>query len=116
MTKHEIARICHEVNRAYCESLGDHSQLAWEDAPDWQKVSALSGVDLHLQKDVGPEGSHMSWMELKLSEGWVYGQQKDSVAKTHPCLKPFDELPTEQRAKDYLFRAVVHACRRFLSA
>ena len=26
MTKEEIARVAHEVNRAYCEALGDDSQ------------------------------------------------------------------------------------------
>ena len=39
-----IAKVCHEVNRAYCMSQGDGSQPRWEDAPDWQKQSAISGV------------------------------------------------------------------------
>jgi hypothetical protein len=29
-----IARACHEVNRAYCQALGDNSQPAWEDGPE----------------------------------------------------------------------------------
>lgn len=33
----KIARVCHEVNRAYCQALGDNSQPAWEDAPAWQR-------------------------------------------------------------------------------
>jgi hypothetical protein len=28
MTPTQIARVCHEVNRAYCQSLGDDSQPA----------------------------------------------------------------------------------------
>lgn len=32
MTIEQIARVCHEVNRAYCESMGDTSQVPWEDA------------------------------------------------------------------------------------
>src|SRR5438105_262770 len=33
------ARAAHEVNRAYCLALGDASQVAWEDAPEWQRSS-----------------------------------------------------------------------------
>lgn len=111
MSKKNIARVCHEVNRAYCEALGDHSQLAWRDAPDWQRKSALAGVNLHLSGEHGPEASHESWMKQKLDEGWKYGPVKDVEKKEHPCMVPFDQLPREQQVKDYLFRAVVHALK-----
>lgn len=29
MTVEDIARVCHEVNRAYCRSIGDDSQVSW---------------------------------------------------------------------------------------
>lgn len=111
MNREQIARVCHEVNRAYCQALGDHSQPAWEDAPMWQRDSARAGVDLHMSKDVGPEASHESWMAQKVAEGWVYGPVKDPEAKTHHCIVPFDMLPKAQQAKDFIFRAVVHALR-----
>jgi len=104
-----IARLCHEVNRAYCEALGDTSQLSWEQAPQWQRESARMGVDFHLSGNFGPEASHLSWMSNKLSEGWKYGPVKDADKKEHPCMVPFDQLPKEQQAKDYIFRAVVHS-------
>jgi hypothetical protein len=106
-----IARVCHEVNKAYCEALGDNSQPTWEDAPAWQRESARMGVDLHLMGNFGPEASHISWMKQKVDEGWVYGAVKDPEAKTHPCIVPFDQLPREQQAKDFIFRAVVHALK-----
>lgn len=106
----EIARACHEINRAYCEALGDHSQPSWEDAPKWQKDSAMLGVALHLgNPSAGPEASHESWMKQKLADGWKYGPIKNPEAKEHPCLVSFADLPTDQKAKDYIFRAVVHA-------
>lgn len=111
MNMDQIARVCHEVNRAYCQALGDMSQPAWEDAPAWQRESARMGVDLHLMGDFGPEASHISWMKQKVEDGWVYGPVKDAEAKTHPCIVPFDMLPREQQAKDFIFRAVVHALR-----
>lgn len=105
-----IARVAHEVNRAYCQSIGDYSQPTWFDAPDWQKESIIKGVEFHLANpDATPENSHESWLEVKRAEGWQYGPIKDAEAKYHPCFVPYNELPVEQRSKDYLFRGVVHA-------
>jgi len=110
INREEIARVCHEVNRAYCQALGDMSQPSWEDAPQWQRVSAALGVDLHIENpDAGPQASHESWMRQKIQDGWVYGDVKNPDLKEHPCLVPFHELPKEQQAKDFIFRAVVHA-------
>jgi len=106
------AKICHEANRAYCQALGDYSQVPWDEAPDWQKESAILGVRLHLENpDAGPEASHESWVAHKIADGWAYGSVKDPAAKKHPCIVPFNELPREQQAKDFIFRAIVHAVK-----
>ena len=44
MTIAEIAQVCHEANRAYCQTQNDDSQLPWEDAPNWQRVTMIKGV------------------------------------------------------------------------
>lgn len=111
MYQEQMARVAHEVNRAYCQALGDETQPAWGDAPGWQRESALLGVEFHLSGDHGPEASHESWWAQKRADGWVYGPVKDPEAKTHPCCVPFSELPREQQAKDFIFRAVVHALK-----
>jgi len=107
----QIARVCYEVNKAYCEALGDTSQVSWEAAPEWQRVSVRMGVYLHTMGDFDPETSHISWMNHKLGEGWKYGPRRDAEKKEHPCMVAFSDLPKEQQAKDYIFRAVVHALR-----
>ena len=104
-----IAMVCHETNRAYCASIGDTSQVPWGDAPEWQRLSAVEGVQHALDGDVTPEESHANWMRSKEADGWVEGPTKDEVAKTHPCMVPYAELPIAQRRKDYLFIAVVRA-------
>jgi len=115
MKREDIARVCHEVNRSYCQSLGDMSQPKWDDAEDWMKESAMKGVDLHLgNMKAGPEASHKSWMQEKIDTNWTFGEVKDAVAKTHPCLVPFDDLPVDQQAKDYIFRQIVHSLKWFL--
>lgn len=115
MAIEHIASVCHEANRAFCETIGDDSQVPWKYAPDWQKKSAIEGVIFHLNGDHGPEASHEHWMKAKLKDGWVYGAVKDPDAKTHPCLVPFDQLPTNQQQKDYLFRSNVRGFKEFFS-
>jgi len=108
--------LCHEVNRAYCESMGDSTQVAWDEAPEWQKESAMMGVELHANDhDAGPQASHESWMAQKVADGWVYGEVKDPDKKEHPCIVAFSELPPEQQAKDFIFRGVVLAAMSILS-
>lgn len=105
-----IAKICHEANRAYCKTIGDESQQAWEQAPEWQRESAIKGVEYHLANpDSKPSDSHKSWYDHKFAEGWKYGPVKDPSNKEHPCMVPFEELPIEQQRKDKLFLAIVRA-------
>lgn len=108
MSVPNIARICHEVNKAFCESLGDYSQPTWDEAPQWQKDSAMAGALGVISGEITtPEESHQSWTKQKVADGWTYGDVKDPEAKTHPCLVPYDKLPASQQTKDALFFAVV---------
>ena len=103
-----VARIAHEVNKAYCESIGDFSQPSWKDAPEWQKKSAIDGVIFHQKNpNVPPEMSHENWLKVKKEDGWIWGPVKDPEAKEHPCMVPYENLPQEQKTKDYLFKGVV---------
>ena len=111
MTKVEqIARVAHQTNKAFCESIGDNTQPNWEDAPDWQKTSAINGVKFHIvHPGSPPSASHDNWLKEKTEEGWKYGKVKDPEKKEHPCFVPYEDLPTEQKVKDSLFIGVVTA-------
>lgn len=100
----DIAFVVHELSRTYCRAIGDNSQPPYESAPEWQKKSAEEGVLAILSGKVkGPGDSHSSWLEVKLKDGWTYGETKDPEKKRHPCMVPFDALPFEQQMKDHLF-------------
>ena len=107
----KIAQVCHEVNRAYCQALGDYTHLPWAEAPEWQRDSARMGAKVHTEGNFGAEASHAAWLKAKTDEGWVYGPIKNPLLKQHPCMVPFCDLPPEQQAKDFIFRAIVHALR-----
>lgn len=104
----QIAQMCHEVNRAWCEINGDDSQVPWAKAPKWQKDSAIEGVKAALD-GATPKQLHDSWVAYKKGAGWVYGEKKDEKAKTHPQLVPYQTLEPEQKTKDLLFHGTVQA-------
>ena len=45
------------------------------------------------------ENVHENWSAGRIADGWVYGEKRDDVKKTTPCLVPYDELP--EREKDF---------------
>lgn len=43
---------------------------------------------------------HSSWIRERTTEGWRYGEKYDRRAKTHPMLRPWQELPEKYRKVD----------------
>lgn len=106
----QIARVCHEAHRLYCEDADLPSQMPWGHAPEYQRASTIKGVEAIMAAPwMGPADAHASWWKEKVDTGWKYGPVKDAVAKTHPCMVPYHELPEAQRTKDLLFVNIVRA-------
>jgi hypothetical protein len=118
MTKDQIVANCaqaaHEMNRLYCEAVGDLSQKRWPDAEQWQRDSAIEGVGMALNGS-SPKEQHEAWWACKLAAGWKVGPVKDPEKKEHPCMVPYSELPPEQQRKDGLYIATVRAMRDALA-
>lgn len=103
----DIARVCHEANRAV-QIISDDEVVSqgWEDTPEEIRQNAIRGVEYALA-GVSSRTLHEHWMEDKRSDGWVYGPHKSFVDKTHPCMVDYNELPAVQRVKDELFNSIV---------
>ena len=43
---------------------------------------------------------HEVWSEIRIQQGWTYGEQRNDELKTHPCLVPYEELPEEEKEYD----------------
>ncbi|MBP1665344.1 MAG: rsbU 6 [Bacteroidetes bacterium] len=43
---------------------------------------------------------HLRWCWDKILNGWVYGEMKDSLKKTHPSIIPYDDLDESEKEKD----------------
>lgn len=113
MLPHEIARVCHEANRAV-QTIQASPLIAisppWDELDFETRQSAISGV-VNALKGATPEESHENWCRFKREHGWVRGPVKDLERREHPLLVPYDELPESQKLKDKLFLAVVEALR-----
>ena len=110
--KEKIAKVCHEAIRAYSISLDDHSHVPWEILPELQKESSIKGVACVLKNgSITATEIHTEWVDYKTKQGWVYGVVKNFDKKEHPCLVSFEDLCKEQKAKDYIFIAIVNAMK-----
>jgi hypothetical protein len=107
----DIAKICHETNRAYREVIGETTQPHWESAPDWLREATIEGVIFLLENPgASAERTHENWLRRKEKEGWKYGIVSNAEKKEHPTILPYSMLTDSERRKDALFVAVVHAC------
>jgi len=110
----QAAKVCHETLRVFCQTIGDNSLLAWEEAPEWQKESSRDGVRFYFEQfaagiEPSPSATHERWLKQKRAEGWKHGETKNSETKEHPSFVPYNELPLTEKRKDYLFAAVCKA-------
>ena len=109
-TVSEIAKVCHEVNRAYCAATGDVRAAPWAYATVAQRESMRRGVEFALEHPAAtPADQHAVWLADKIAAGWRYGSLRSEAIKEHPCILPYDQLPQAQRVKDSLFQAIVKA-------
>ena len=46
------------------------------------------------------ENVHENWAAGRIAEGWTYGETRDDVQKTTPCLVPYADLPEAEKAYD----------------
>ncbi|MEL6386140.1 MAG: RyR domain-containing protein [Pseudomonadota bacterium] len=105
-----MAEVVHEAVRTWQKVNGQPTSPSWSKAPKWMRESTAESVQFTIDNPEAPHSAqHDQWMEQKRRDGWVFGAEKDADKKTHPMLKPYDELPDFEKRKDALFKAVVDA-------
>lgn len=55
------------------------------------------------RKISSPEKLHDAWVRAYRRMGWKYGEQRDTIEKTHPDMVPFNKLGIKEREKDWVF-------------
>ncbi len=104
------ARVARETIRAYQLAIGDAPSPPWDQAEDWDRESMVAGVQA-ARAGASPEEMHARWCRWREARGWTLGPVKDPVARTHPNLRPYHELPEAQRRVDRVFVAVAGPVR-----
>jgi hypothetical protein len=61
-----------------------------------------------------PEELHQSWLDAYEDMGWVYGENYDAAAKTHPDMVPYDQLDQLEQDKDSVFVALCEIARQWI--
>ena len=61
-----------------------------------------------------PEAAHDSWWRSYERMGWVYGPERDAIAKIHPDMVPFKDLEQREQDKDAVFLALVVIARDYI--
>jgi hypothetical protein len=60
-------------------------------------------VELSLTNpNAGHDAQHNAWMADKIADGWVYGEEKNEMLKTHHCIVPFEKLPESNRKTPFV--------------
>ena len=57
---------------------------------------------------------HDDWWAAYLAMGWRRGEAYDPVAKTHPDMVPFHQLPKLEQDKDAVFVALCEIARKWI--
>lgn len=61
-----------------------------------------------------PEELHEDWVRAYEEMGWVYGAERDAVAKTHPDMVPYRDLEIREQEKDAVFVALCEIARQWI--
>lgn len=56
--------------------------------------------DINILGEKLAKNTHETWAAKRIAQGWKYGAQRNDVAKTHPCLVPYENLSEEEKEYD----------------
>jgi hypothetical protein len=60
----------------------------------------LSGRDWRQKVKTAAIAEHERWCAERRRQGWIYGKKEDPVAKTHPCMLPWDQIEPDEKGND----------------
>jgi ryanodine receptor 2 len=46
------------------------------------------------------KNAHDVWAQQRLSDGWIWGSERNDASKKHPNLVPYDQLPESEKNYD----------------
>lgn len=110
-TDAQVAEACHGAAAGLRSATGDGPPV-----PPWQylapdlKAAAIEGVRRVrlVGTPLSPREHHADWVAFMTARGWQPGP-RDPLAKTHPDLVHWDDLPPGSQDQDRMFIAITVA-------
>lgn len=65
---------------------------------DTVHIKLSDDIDILIEKLA--ENAHDIWAQLRIKDGWTYGDKRNDELKNHPCLIPYEELPESEKEYD----------------
>ena len=89
---------------------------SWSEREELFKTQFLEVIDRQCGplRSTSPEELHGSWMQAYVEMGWVYGDEYDRGAKTHPDMVPYAQLGQLEQDKDGVFVALCEIARQWI--
>lgn len=88
----------------------------WSTRDEAFKAQFCDFIDTMMGPDrlIDAEEVHNSWWDAYKELGWVYGESRDPIKKTHPDMVAFADLGWEERIKDAVFVALCEMARKWV--
>lgn len=107
-TKDFLSELCLKVHNVNNQIKLFNRENVVEYNKELHEDSTLNSIKVVLKDpDITPKEQHTIWKLNKIKNGYIYGETKDDVKKTHPCLVDYEQLPQLERLKDLAFRETV---------
>ena len=111
----ELPEHLKQMNRSAARDVSDKlailGYVLCQDPPTDATVTAIDPDDPRIEQLARRE--HERWLRRKIETGWRYGDPRSDALRLHPSVRPWDELPDEERQKD---RALVIALPKIVDA
>ena len=107
LTPNEIYEIAQNLNHVLTEGNFVFETSTFDDECCIQEEDDIGGyMEPELFEQLAStlsERQHNKWLHERMNAGWRYGQVRDDALKTHPLIKPWDQLQEDHKAIDYEF-------------
>lgn len=90
--------------------------VMWDNREEDFRTQFLEVIDRQCgsYRSKSPEELHGSWVQAYLTMGWVYGEEYNQEAKTHPDLVAYNDLGNLEQDKDAVFVMLCEIARLYI--
>ena len=102
LMEYEAERIV-DAWKAICTDMDFDIEVTCMPAKPIERIEPTITVEQQKYADLATNWAkrqHEEWMDERVKEGWRYGQSVSLEERTHPLLRPWEELPDRYRKVD----------------